>query len=376
MMDETRQIVELLERVPVPPSRVTAQEALRLGRRGVRRRRRFTVAAAAVATVLVAVASVNLASGRRAAPLPIATDTPSPPDARWTISTLPGLGTAKLVAAQDVDSTGRYIVGLADGLPVLWDNEKPVLLPAPEPKLRTVRIDGVNSRGVVVGTAWRRDGSSFAWVFRDWASATLPALGNDRHYQARDVNDRGDILGWSEESGALLWPSAEPGRVRSLGSNVDAVCLGEDGSVGGASGDGRHPYVWDAAGKGSPLAEATHPGGRVEFLSGEWAAGWVTGQSSSEMVAARWNLRTGELRTYTRFHRVQALSGDGGLVLTAVGLDRPVFMSPNDGLMKVPALSDDPQYPFGVGAMTFDGKMLVGSARSPAGTFAVVWRFG
>jgi hypothetical protein len=159
---------------------------------------------------------------------------------------------------------------------------------------------------------------------------------------------------------------------------MKVLCLGDDGSFGGQSGDGRHPYIRDATGKGIRLAEAPDPGGEVTVLRGDWAAGWVTRHdaTNANMMAARWNLRTGRLSTFPQFLQVVALSGSGAAVMTAISFDKQFFVSPDGQITDLPRLSGHVLYPGAVVAMSFDGRTVVGTARTAAGTIAVVWRFG
>lgn len=127
----------MLREIPVPATRITAEQAIVLGRKATQRRRRGITAGAAAAVVAATAGGFTLAHPAQP-PAPLAFPSPSPspspsavPKSAWTATslTLPDGTTGARVNA--MDSSGRFIAGTAGLQAVLWDNLSPRLLPGP-----------------------------------------------------------------------------------------------------------------------------------------------------------------------------------------------------------------------------------------------------
>lgn len=376
-------LASLLREIPVPPSRITTDHALSLGRKAVRRRRHGITAGAAVAVMAATTGAFALANPAPR-PIPFSLSSPSPstpaasptPSAKasgWTATPLPLLDDKGAIVTA-MDSSGRFIAGTTAGFrAILWENLSPRLLPPPSDKLDDLQVVDVNSAGVVVGDAMSDGSSGYAWVYRDGVTTKLPAPRAGGRYHARDLNDRGDILGWSERSGPILWPAGSPTAApRTLSAVDDAFAIGDDGSVGGTTNDGDHPVIVSPSGQPRRLAELPgKPGGKVFAVSGNWAAGWVPAETDSRLMSALWNLATGELIPFPEVASFPvALSATGVIVASRTTFGSKVLVMP-DGTIVPLAETPDPA-PMRVNeidavAISADGTMVAGNHRPQAG---------
>jgi hypothetical protein len=395
-MTEEQKISVLLKDISVPLSRVTVDRAVQNGRRDERRRRAAaTGAVVVVIAVLTVGAKVLLPAGQpgnvAASASPSVSPSPSPtkPKPMWTAESLPVPGGAKYAEATAIDPTGRYIAGGAMGTALLWDNGSLKELPPVADGFDQLTVTGVNASGMVIGIAEnpRPDvEDSKGWVYHNGVMTVLAKPKADVRYQVIAINARGDILGWGQHSGVLLWNVADPGTVRQVPGLDSASGLGDDGTIGGNVGDGDHPGIIDPAGNSHRVAELPgRPGGKIFAINGDWAAGWVPGDTSSNLVAARWNLRTGELRSYPELaEAVNVVSGTGALVSARAVFGPPVFVAPDGQIIDLPPLSAAgaeqlaSHGPGGiqlrVNAISADARILVGSQTRPGGgTVPVVW---
>lgn len=159
--------------------------------------------------------------------------------------------------------------------PFLWENgvmrDLGVLAPLACTQVATpadcswaVAMD-INADGVIVGSANGADGKTRAVI---WENGVIRDLGvNPGHYTtASAINDRGQVLGYSETSGVFLW---ENGQIQST-ILMDGLALGPNGEVigrwcpGMGADHGDCPmYIWQAGritdlGSGEPLALNGH----------------------------------------------------------------------------------------------------------------------
>lgn len=396
-MTEEQKISMLLKDISVPSSRVTVDQAVQTGRRNERRRR--AAAAGTVVAVIAAVtvgAKVLLPEGQpgnvAASSSPSASPSPSPtkPKPMWTAALLPIPAGTKYAVATAVDPTGRYIAGNGMGTALLWDNGSLKELPSLGDGFDQLTVTGINASGTVIGIAenLRPDvEDSKAWVYQNGVMSVLARPKVDVRYQAIAINARGDILGWAQHSGVLLWNAADPGTVRRVPGLDSASGLGDDGTIGGNTGDGDHPGIIDPAGKSHRVAELPgRPGGKIFAINGDWAAGWVPGDTRSNLVAARWNLRTGELKSYPELAQAAYMvSATGAFVSARAVFGAPVFVIPEGQFIDLPALlaseaSEVEQLGPGgarlqVSGISADARVLVGNQTSTGiGAVPVVWR--
>ena len=347
MTDETdywaRRLGRSLSTVDVPSSTVDIVGVVRAGRARVRRR--YAVAAAAVATLALLAAPTALAGwrghgdDRPATHGPAGADGPVSPGARpfapCRVSPLELPADLVATGLTGMDAAGRYVTGDATRddtqVSVRWDRGVPEILPVAAVRSSS---NGVNTAGVVVGSAERSDGTWFPWVYRGGVVDTLPSPdGYPNFVQPLGVNAAGDIAGIGEDptfhdTVALLWPHDRPGTVRVLPTpalprtavQMNVAGVADDGSVVGSVGDLDHavPYSWDAAGRGAALAlPAGATSGFVAGVRGLWAFGGVTlagqdGARDGTLVQnpVRWSLRTGQVEFVAPDLRGQARSGN------------------------------------------------------------------
>ncbi len=156
---------------------------------------------------------------------------------------------------------------------------------------------GINDRGQIVGWSWQNEdekwaGSGHAFFWQNGEMRDLGALLGLPNSRARDINNRGQIVGESftfpafggpetfdrAKSRAVIW---ENGRMRILaGARAQARSVNERGEVVGWVGgiDSEQPALWQKGamrklgrvGKGSSLAVDVNERGQVVGVSGSW----------------------------------------------------------------------------------------------------------
>jgi hypothetical protein len=387
MSTDPRNLSTLLREAPVPPTRITTGDALSLGRKAVRRRRHLMTTGAAVAVVAIAAAAGGLTFLRPApAPtpltLPSASPSPSPSPAhvdytKWTPTTLPLPDGVTVARVRAMDSSGRYVVGSADNdhRAILWDGLTPHLLPLPTPALWVLAVD-VNASGVVIGDS----AGSSAWVYQDGITTKLFSPAGGGHYVVRDINDRGDILGWSQRASAILRPAgAWNGPPREVSNVEEPFALAEDGTVGGSNNQHDHAVVVSPDGRPRDLATAAgKPGGHIFHISGDWACGWVSGESKSYPIAARWRLSTGELTSFPTTKGNCTGLARSGAMLAFGEADYPRLLVTPDGTVINMPTGGKPGIP-GLEAISADATAIAGNlivtrpGAEPART-PTIWR--
>ncbi|GAA4247331.1 hypothetical protein [Dactylosporangium darangshiense] len=301
----------ILDREPVPDSRLEVEAVIAGGRARVRRRRAVRVAAAGVAVVLV-VGAVAFAQQR---PSPGPDPVGPAPSASASASAcapqeLTDLGSPVSVR---IDASGRYIVAsTGDGT---------VLLSGPGGTQRLTAVarliaDDVNGAGTIIGNV-ENDVDTDGYVIEGGTTTRLGAPQGALNVRAGAINDTGDVVGDARMPGgkfrAVVWRHGQWGRPQLLatpaGGQSSAYGIGTDGRIVGSLGNGAQPYLWRADGAGEVLpAPPGKPGGLAVRIVGDWADGPVdytagtTVRPNGRRVAngpltwARWNLRTGEVR--------------------------------------------------------------------------------
>ncbi|GIH03683.1 hypothetical protein Rhe02_17500 [Rhizocola hellebori] len=343
-MNEEDRLSALLRQTAFPPTLLTPGGAVRTARRSLRRRRvTMSAAAAVVAVAAMAVPTLiqvnqNVIVANSPSPLVSPSPTPTPSLSKkaaspWVTEALALPAGIRYASAQTVDATGRYIAGVAeDNRVVLWDNGSPVLLPPIPGRVHDVYARSINSSGYLIGTAEDQKASvedNYPWLYHDGQMTILAKPKGDIRVQALAINTRGDILGWADNAGPVLWHVSNPGKVTKLSGLDGGSGLGDDGTVGGRIGDGDHPAVRDPSGKVTIVAEAPgRPGGKVDAVAGEWASGWVAGPTPN-VIAAKWNLRTGELIQYPQYAGpIYRLCATGAFLSERSGYGGTVFVDP------------------------------------------------
>jgi hypothetical protein len=360
-IDDGERLAQLLREAPVPAMSTDLNRAVVAGRRGERIRRYTTATGGGlVATLVLVGATVGVAELRgtggaaSVAGSPVATS-PSGPVPEQSIVPPPHGQVSSGNPCQQVDAvtaggrttspraadpTGRYVVG--DGpSAVLWDSGQPRVLPRP-PGVAAGALEShaVNARGEVVGLA--QAPTQRAWAYRDGRSTLLPLPSGYSLSVAGGINAAGDIVGEAWQGNgpdvAVLWPASGGVQVlRAPGTRygAGAFAVGDDGTVVGTLNDGGTPYVWPAHGAGHALPNpAGTTGGKAFAIRGEWAAGWAgipqprikpTNKDklsqSTGLVAARWNLRTGEATAFPSLtDPVTAVNNSGDLLVDVTGV--------------------------------------------------------
>lgn len=396
---EFNDVRALLRTVELPPSNIDAASVLDAGRRSAQRHRLAVALTAGGLTAIVLVGAAGAVTfarnNDRATPaavashaLPATTSTMATPTssdtAACTVATLSapaGTGSADAVTA---DPTARLVVGdttVGDnqGPTALWTNGVPMLLNEPKSLLDLgVRVRGVNSRGdvaLVVG-----DSQVVSWLYRDGKYTKLPKVAGYPDALATAIGPNGDVVGWTNNAAstggpAVLWPADQPGTVRKLatphGQSAMAMTIDAAGTVGGSLGDGDAPYVWDASGHGQALKVPTgYHRGRVFSVNGDWAVGWVGVGSKGQVVAARWNLRTGKVNVFP--------DNDEGISVAASGdfvggdgsySDGYLYQGGAFKLLPLPAKASRAAALF----ITPDGKTILGSVTQGQDMIPAMW---
>jgi len=317
---------------------VDTDALVRTIKRRARERRRVHVAVAGGVTAVLAIgagttAAALLSSGPTGSGTAVATN--PVPTGTATLPAFTGDCLLYLIAGpldvepghpirlQDMDPTGRYIVGSygppvgpngewspSDGatgqaLPVRWDDGVGRVIPIAGEDINSVFVSGVNQQGAVVG-GLRRNGSSAAWVSLDGTTwSLLPTPPGYDEASAIGISDNNEIVGYVDEGTApapAVW-SAGPGdrwtaRVIDVPDGVAGMALAitHDGLlVGILRGE---PYVWDADGtaRALPLPDGLTWGDVVD-ARGDWAVGFAPDGTEVAHVL-RWNVRTGEVSTF------------------------------------------------------------------------------
>jgi probable HAF family extracellular repeat protein len=163
---------------------------------------------------------------------------------------------------------------------------------------------GINRRGDVVGDAQTADGvtHAFRWDARTHRMTDLGVLPGDVVSFARDINDRGDVTGWSadvadESSKPFVW-FRETRRMRPVpglhGASAEAYALSPRGVVVGtaSSPTGPAPFVW-RAGHGTTLLPdlvGRRSGAALDVDAAGRVVGGATGRAGS-LQPATWTRR-------------------------------------------------------------------------------------
>jgi uncharacterized membrane protein len=384
----------LLLAVPAPASRVDVQRAVETGRRRARIRNTVRAGLSAIVVLGTVIGIVTAVGQLRAGQPAVGTAPPSvvaktPP--ATPVSTEPKVAAcqgqvltsptgASVGEIRGGDPSGRYVIadavqGFDKIAAVLWTDGTPMILPYP-PAVNTVQANDVNSHGVVVGTGFGDSQTTFAWVYRGGATTKLPKPSGYTFTLASGVNAAGDIVGaaWSRDKQdvAVLWPATDPERPRVLAAPelAWAFDITDDGSIVGTLNDGGNAYAWAASGTGRFLANPTGTTrGKAFAASSDWVVGWVRPDAGDgagpQLLAARWNLRTGEATAYPHIAGPARSVSLGGDLTDADG-----HVVRNGQAYILPHPDSAHAEPGSAVSISEDGTVVVGSA----GQVAVVWR--
>jgi len=379
-MTHDQEMRDLLRETAAPLTTLTTADLVLLGRRS-ERHRRFALTGMAAAGVGLALVGATALVGPHSADNHRATGTPTsspatPPTQGTADCTVQALTLPSGVTSADayaIDPSGHQIVGVGwRNKAVLWRDGTPTLLPSVAAQDDTgVMVGGVNARGVVVGSTAPTASSVHAWVYRNGKVTVLPAPRGHARVMAKAVNTAGDIAGLafddSDNYVAVVWPANAPGTVKVLTAppgryGAAAYGIGDDGTVVGDLEDGGHPFVWDGAGRGRVAAERPgRPGGRIFAISGDWAVGWVSGDTGPNPVAARWNLRTGTMTTFDLTGTARAVAADGTFLASEVPSSNTLLVGPDGTVRQLPNLASPGM--IDAVAISADGKTLAGQIR-------------
>jgi probable HAF family extracellular repeat protein len=174
--------------------------------------------------LLASLAAFALAGVGAASPVPSAAGTSSA--AGWKAERV-GWG-----YADDINEQGQ-IVGQDAGKALLWQNGEPSALEAPDVELSYDIGNGfvanaINDSGEIVGGSWWWE---YAFLWRNGDVQTLRSLPRAKLISADDINNRGEIVGWSGIA-AVVWEDGEPRRL--LGRACDeANAVSDNGAIVG-----------------------------------------------------------------------------------------------------------------------------------------------
>ena len=353
-MTEEAELSALLDSVPVPPGRITADAAVQFGRRSVRRRRSLVVGGAAIALTAVTITVSSWSVARRATP-PITPPSPSPslssspspsvqpsPVQHWVLKNLPVPPGIQYLNLGAIDPAGKYIVGLSDPNLVVWTDGVPAVVDLPEEADQVLSID-VNSSGVIVGEYnYNQYDKSTGFVHKAGVTTRLRAPGNSTDFGAFRIDEAGNILGKNKEGKHFLWPAGDwdhPVELKAPGEWASVSDRRADGLLVGNIGDGDHPYVWNPDGTGHPLKEqAGQPGGKADRISGAWVGGYVRATNTeSNLIAARWNLTADTLEVFPAVSSVIfTITSNGAMLSPGERWSAPIVITAEGQVVKLP----------------------------------------
>jgi hypothetical protein len=332
-------VLRTLDELPETPSTVDIERAVADGRRRRQAKRIGGYGAAAGCTALVLIATTAIAGTWRGSEqpspgtsMPATSDAapPAPPAPKaCTLSKLPIPDGRAMALVTGGDPTGRFLLGRTYPPPasagggmdlhiVIWDRLQPTMVAVPGDDQSLIDI---NTSGVAVGNSF--DPGETAYFYRDGRVGRLPG---GQGVAVRAINDAGTVVGSGDHGQPLIWHSVDQSPV-ALPLPPDAVTgvafdIDEDGTVIGAVGRDRfttRPYVWLPNGTGRelaipadlaasasvpafpPSADGRKAGTRSVPLAIVYNIrnGWITGRIG--MTPVRWNLRSGEVRTFPEF---------------------------------------------------------------------------
>jgi uncharacterized membrane protein len=377
--------------VPLPPSRLTANDLLAEGQRARRRRRRRSVAASVGALVLTAGVVVGIgaylpggggtAPAVGAGPLTPSPTTPAAPQP-CTVERLPLPSGAIDGAVNRGSPNGRYLAGFVrtrtdPGAPAWWNGSRVQRIPVSG----TGEAKGVNDSGTVVGGAGSR-----AWTYANGKLTTLPLPQGWTGAEANAISNRGQVAGVLFGGGrvaAAVWhgtgANARVEVLKAPKGGAMAFGISDSGIVVGRLNEGGL-YRWDTEGRGSRLAP---PGGttngHVAGAQGEWAYGAANVSSgdgptpepqmtrrddgvyvsAAPRAAVLWDLRTG-VATAVGDGEVGAVNKRGQVVVNGPG--NTIVLREPDGSQRELSLPSSPsRYAY---ALSDDGTRIGGTSKN------------
>ena len=133
--------------------------------------------------------------------------------------------------AYDINEQGQ-LVGEDDGEALLWQDGKPGALEAPESlgKYEYTFGGAINDSGAVAGGTWGGPRYALLWG-QDGAARALPPLTRDDYNQASDINNSGQVVGWSGFR-AVLWQDGKPQGLPGRACD-EAVSVNDAGTIVG-----------------------------------------------------------------------------------------------------------------------------------------------
>ena len=131
--------------------------------------------------------------------------------------------------AYDINEQGQ-IVGEDDGEALLWQNGEPGALEAPDVEVPddAYFATAINDSGEIVGNLWYW---RYAFLWRNGDVQTLRSLPRAKLMSADDINNRGEIVGWSGIA-AVVWEDGEPRRLPGRACD-EANAVSDNGAIVG-----------------------------------------------------------------------------------------------------------------------------------------------
>jgi hypothetical protein len=354
----------------VPVSRLQAADVLTEARRRTRRRTRLVGVAAGAVTMLVALGAAAVVRTVITAPITAA-------GSGCVVDQLDiPAGTTGGVVATGIDPSGRYVIGLtgAQDAPraVLWTDGTVTVLPAAfTPK-------AVNRAGVIVGFTGPNqhdDPHQRPVVYIGTQLVPLPLPDGGVSGAAYAVNTRGDVLGTVTRAdgspAAVRWNTTGTVAIVTTVAGASGLGLSDNGVAVGFDLSGQHALRWPADGVTTalPVPRGAESANAVAAMD-DWAVGDASLPSTGSkndltaQAAARWNLRTGG---------VELIAGISGLRISAsgtvagtTGTGAPALW--RNGRIHTLPLPPASIYPGGsLSGITADGHSLVGGVEVSVG---------
>lgn len=284
-----------------------------------------------VARVLLSTAVVATMAGVVA---PNATAAEPAAACTWTPSILPMPADALTGEVDVADGNGGYAGTISYGAdsekggpPVVWKNGKfteYAFLDDPEYQKR-VTVNDMNDAGTIVGNAYQMNGFRSAVRSRDGKLERLPELPGGYSSAAEGINDRGDIVGRVEVSGAdgpsfepVIWPADKPGTVEKLTGLPDTSAMADgidqDGTVlvNVERDDSAGLYLW----KNGKATKMVFPGKTLDYIPRGISNGRVIAEvdfRNGGWKSVLWD-QDGKARVVARGADIRSINRDGQLV--------------------------------------------------------------
>jgi cell wall assembly regulator SMI1 len=267
-----------------------------------------------------------------------------------------------------VDATGEYVVAASRGgiALTLWKQGRPTDITI-EGRRSALTAVAVNSAGMIAG--WDQTAPTYNWIHHNGVTTTLRQPTYHTSSVVRQLNERGDALGWlNGGAGLVVWPARAPDQPRAIaGAGLEPLAIRGDGTVIAFQQAPAGVVVFrpDATNQ----FQAAPAGVRADMTSFVRGDMLFTSAASHAAPAAgrgrhpvRWNLRTGSVDIFTGITgAVRAGNSGGWMAVQHTGRPGSCVITPDGGI------SDGPTGR--VSWISTDGRTMIGTAASGPGAW-------